>query len=90
MSGIARAIDSTGRIVIPREALRALKWVPGDPILVEIDNHEGHNIIRLSKSQAICHLCSGPLVQGHFITLYEKPVCDRCVAQLYTMKGVQS
>ena len=74
-TGMARAIDPLGRVVIPKELRDALDWNAGDPISIYVD---GNSVI-LRKETATCVFCQSEEV---ITELGGKHVCANCLTAL--------
>ena len=74
-TGMARPVDSLGRVVIPKEIRSALDWNTGDPISVYV---EGDRVV-LRKETAACVFCHSAEV---VTALGDKHICANCLAAL--------
>lgn len=74
-TGMARAVDALGRVVIPKEIRTALGWQTGEPLAIYT---EGDRVI-LHKEIPVCVFCgSHAETQSHL----GKLVCADCLAEL--------
>ena len=74
-TGIVRAIDSLGRIVIPKELRKTLDINEEDPLEIFT---EGDAII-LKKHSPSCIFCG----KSELLTIYkEKPICSSCLSDI--------
>lgn len=74
-TGMSRAVDPLGRVVIPKEIRSALDWNSGDPLTIYL---EGDSVI-LRKESATCVFCQSKDVTTE---LNGKHLCDACLARL--------
>ncbi len=74
-TGMARAIDPLGRIVIPKEIRSALDWQTGEPLAIYT---EGDRVI-LRKESSACIFCGKT---EHTETFGGKQICSKCLAQI--------
>ena len=74
-TGMARAIDPLGRVVIPKEIRRSLDWDAGDPLSIYV---EGDSVI-LRKESTVCTFCQEPDVVAQQNGKY---VCAACLEAL--------
>lgn len=74
-TGVTRAVDNLGRIVIPKEIRRNMKICTGDHLEIIITN----NGILLNKFIDECVFCDN---DENIKTLLNKPVCEKCAAKL--------
>ena len=71
-TGMARAIDPLGRVVIPKEIRTALDWNAGDPLSIYV---EGDNVF-LRKESATCIFCQSKETVSE---LGGKHICATCL-----------
>lgn len=70
-TGITRAIDELGRVVIPKELRMAQHIAPGDLLEIYVQG----DCIMLQKYEAGCIFCGST---QNLTTHMGKPVCARC------------
>ena len=70
-TGIVRPMDDAGRIVLPVEIRKTLRWRPGDPIEILADEES----VMLRRYQPGCVFCGE--VKG-LTTFKERRVCKWC------------
>jgi transcriptional pleiotropic regulator of transition state genes len=75
VTGMARKVDSLGRVVLPAEMRRSLGIRDGDLVDIALD---GDNIV-LGKVQQCCVFCGTADALSQFSG---KLVCERCIAAL--------
>ena len=74
-TGIVRALDQLGRIVLPKETRRTLDLPEGTPMEIFI---EGQDII-LRKYEASCIFCG----EASEVVEYKgKKICKKCLGEL--------
>ena len=74
-TGMSRAIDPLGRVVIPKEIRTALDWNDGDPLSIFV---EGDRVI-LRKETPVCVFCGSTEPETAF---HGKPICTKCLNEL--------
>lgn len=79
-TGIVRAVDNLGRVVIPKELRRTFGIAEGDPLEIFVD---GQNII-FRKYQPGCVLC-GSMVNTQ--TVRGKLICGACAGEIAERRG---
>ena len=75
-TGIIRAIDELGRIVIPKEIRKKLDFADKAPIEIFVDDE---NVI-LKKYVPACIFCGGEDV----VVFKDKKICRACISALRT------
>ena len=80
-TGIVRATDQLGRIVIPKEIRRTLKIIEGDALEIFID---GGNII-LKKYTPGCHCCKNVDELTEVLGL---KLCSSCIKQFDKARNI--
>lgn len=75
-TGIVRAIDELGRIVLPMELRKTMNISSGDKLEIHVDE-EGQII--LSKHQCTCSFCRS---NEDIINFEGKCICKKCISEL--------
>ena len=75
-TGITRALDNLGRLVIPKEIRDTYKMEEGTK--VEIFTND--NSIIIKKYRKGCHCCENTEIE---VTVCGLPICKKCLKQFY-------
>jgi transcriptional pleiotropic regulator of transition state genes len=79
INGIARNVDSLGRIVIPHEARELLLIALKDPLEIFIDEEAGKPALVFKKYTPGCIFCN---TMDDCIRFKDKLVCRKCLDEL--------
>ena len=74
-TGMSRAVDPLGRVVIPKEIRSAMDWNTGDPLAIYVDG----DCVILRKESAACIFCQS---NDGLIELHGKHICSACLSKL--------
>jgi transcriptional pleiotropic regulator of transition state genes len=74
LKGVARKLDSTGRLVIPQEIRDCLNWLNGDSIEFRIED----NSVLLTKHESRCLVCSA---EFNLVILGGHKYCKTCISE---------
>ena len=86
--GYTKMIDQKGRVLIPREGLRACNLNPEDLVEVWVKQTEdGCMVLELVPHQIRCTLCNESLYAGKFKHFKKKAICSECIEQLKDPQG---
>ena len=74
-TGMVRAIDKVGRIVIPKEIRNSFRIKEGDPLEIFTDN----NRIILQKYEPACMFCASA---EDVVEFGDKRICKKCIDKI--------
>lgn len=75
-NGIVRATDNLGRLVIPKEIRKSLGLLPGEPVMMTVQNDK----VIVEKYKDTCFLCGKHA--DKYYEVHSKRVCQDCVDAL--------
>lgn len=78
-TGIARKLDSLGRIVVPKELRDTLGIANGDAVEIFVNAAKGEVI--LHKYEPACHFCNENTQD--LTTFRARRICESCLEELF-------